>query len=117
MRRHRINLALLSVLAVSAPAAAAVRQCGEIVSSAIARAPAEIDAKIKAIDQWHDLALKLGAGYESWRLAADKSLKCVPEGSAFAFACVAVGRPCIISQAPSPGFKPLLPKDQKGQGI
>ena len=99
MRSAVASLAAVLAIIVISPAAAAVRQCGEIISSEIVHAPAELDAKKMAIEQWHTKALKLGAGLESWRLAAEKSLKCFPKDSGFD--CVAFGRPCIIDQAPN----------------
>jgi hypothetical protein len=109
---RRASFVAVAVIAVASPVSAAVRKCGEIISSEVATAATEQDAKKKALDQWHDLALKLGAGFESWRLAADKSLKCFPKGSSFE--CVAFGRPCIVDQTPN--SPPKLP-DDKGQGI
>ncbi|MEQ1653983.1 MAG: hypothetical protein ABL897_15980 [Hyphomicrobium sp.] len=101
-------LLLLSAL----PSRAAVRQCGAVVSSEIVTAPTERDAKKKALDQWRAAALKRGPGFDSWRLAANKSLKCFAKGAAYE--CVAFGAPCVIDQTPrSP---PKGPGDQ-GQGI
>jgi hypothetical protein len=91
---------------------AAVRQCWPIVSSEVAVAATEIDAKKKALEQWRVEALKLGPGYDSWRLAADKSLKCFPRDQGYE--CIALGAPCIVDQAPK--VPPTVPKP-KGQDI
>jgi hypothetical protein len=115
-----MNLARIIVVAVFAavaitPANAAVRECRDIISSEIASATTELNAKIKALEQWQVQALKLGPGFDAWRLAYDKSMQCYPKGSAFE--CVAIGRPCMINQAPGPNLKPILPIQPKGQGI
>jgi hypothetical protein len=100
--------AVASVTVAMSPAYAAVRECGEIVSSEIVTAPTELEAKKKAIEEWHAKALKLGVAAESWRLAYDKSLQCFPKGSVFE--CVAFGRPCVINQAPGKKLEPAPPK-------
>ena len=92
------------------PVDAAVRQCREIVSSDIASAPSEREAKRQALTQWHVKAAKLGAGFDSWRLAADKALKCFPKAGGFE--CVAFGRPCLIQQ--SPKARPTIPAGKSG---
>jgi hypothetical protein len=112
MDLRRAIVATIVSAAVLSPAAAAVRQCGDIISSEVVRAPTELEAKKIAIDQWHTRALKLGAGVDSWRLAAEKSLKCFPKDQGFE--CVAFGRPCIIDQTPN---TPVTPPGGKGQGI
>lgn len=99
-RRTCTRLAVAALFAAALPANAAVRQCGDIVSSEIAIAATELESKKTAIAQWHEKAAKLGSGYDSWRLAADKSLKCFANGAAFE--CVAFGRPCTIVQKPKP---------------
>ncbi|MBK9077937.1 MAG: hypothetical protein IPL91_01795 [Hyphomicrobium sp.] len=101
------------VIALAASGAdAAVRKCGALVSSEVAAAPTEILAKKKALEQWRTEALKRGAGFDSWRLAHQKALKCFPKDGGFE--CVAFGQPCIIDQTPrSP---PKLPGDT-GTGI
>lgn len=109
---------LVSIALVSAdfsPAAAAVRECRDIVSSEIASAPTELNAKIKALEQWQAKALKHGTGFDTWRLAFDKSLQCYPKGPEFE--CVAIGRPCMINQAPGPALKPIPLTQPKGNGI
>lgn len=89
---------------------AAVRHCGAVVSSEIVRAATESDAKKQALDQWRIKALQRGKGFDSWRLAAEKSLKCYPKDGAFE--CVAFGAPCIVDQ------NPKLPMPRLGgQGI
>jgi hypothetical protein len=112
MSRAVASLAAAMAVAVTGPAVAAVRQCGDIVSSEVVRAPTELEAKKIAIDQWHAKASNLGAGTDSWRLAVDRSLKCFPKDQGFE--CVAFGRPCIIDQTPN---TPVTPPGGKGQGI
>jgi hypothetical protein len=115
MRSAAASLLYLALIAALSPASAAVRECRDIVSSEIASAPTELNAKMKALEQWQVKALKLGPGFDAWRLAYDKSLQCYPKGSAFE--CVAIGRPCMINQAPGPNLKPMLPIQPKGTGI
>ncbi len=83
---------------------AAVRVCQLVVSSEIAIAPDELGAKKKALDQWREKALKAGPGYDVWRLAAQKSLKCFKKDDG-THECVAFGAPCLIRQ--NPNQKPL----------
>ena len=95
-----IRFAALSILALSpSGATAAVRQCWPIVSSEIASAPTERDAKKMALEQWRAKAQALGPGLDSWRLAHDKSLKCFPKDPQ-SFECIAFGAPCVIDQTP-----------------
>jgi post-segregation antitoxin (ccd killing protein) len=105
MTMSRTSLAVAVLCFAPSPVHAAVRQCGDNVSSEVATAATERDAKKKAIDQWREKAAKLGAGFDSWRLAYKKSLECSANGANFD--CVAVGRPCIIKQAPK--SPPKLP--------
>ncbi len=111
-RLSRVVLTAAGAAAIAAvaasPAGAAVRECQDIISSEIAAGSTEIDAKIKAIEQWQTGALKFGQGFNAWRLAYDKSLQCYPKGTAFE--CVAIGRPCMINQAPGKGLEPIKPK-------
>lgn len=111
-----ICFAAVSMVMVAGCAAnAAVRQCWPIVSSEIATAPSERDAKKKALDQWRAKAKALGPGLDSWRLAHNKSLKCFPSApGSFApgsFECIAFGAPCVIDQTPK------SPPAAKGVGI
>lgn len=109
-------LAFVILALTPATSPAAIRLCGPIVSSEVATAPAERDAKKKALDQWRAAALKRGPGYDSWRLAASKTLKCFPKDVAKGggFECVAFGAPCIINQTPA---SPVAPPGVKRQGI
>jgi hypothetical protein len=102
---------LINCLAVTG-AVAAVRNCGPVVSSAVAAGPTELAAKKKALEQWRTEALKRGTGFESWRLAHQKALKCFPKDGGFE--CVAFGQPCIIDQ--SPRLPPKRPSNP-GTGI
>jgi hypothetical protein len=101
------NLLLLSSSAVCA----AVRVCQPIVSSDIAIASSELAAKKKALDQWREEALKAGPGYDVWRLAAQKSLKCFKKDDGN-FECVAFGAPCLIQQNPKQN-----PVGKSGKGV
>lgn len=75
------------------------------MSSEIAIAESELEAKKKAIKQWQVEAAKRGPGFDSWRLAHQKSLKCFPKGAEFE--CIAFGAPCIVDQTPkSPPVRP-----------
>jgi hypothetical protein len=106
-----IRFAAVAILTLAPCAAsAAVRQCWPIVSSEIASAPTELDAKKKALEQWRAKAQALGPGLDSWRLAHDKSLKCFPKAPG-SFECIAFGAPCVIDQTPK------SPPAAKGVGI
>lgn len=96
---------MISALAVLLPSSAhplnaAVRRCGPVVSSQIVRAPEEQSAKMQAIKEWMAQALSVGPGFDSWRLAVDRVLKCFPvkEGG---FDCMAVAAPCVIQNNPN----------------
>ena len=105
-------IACLSFAAIffASAAPAAVRVCQPVVSSDIAIAADELGAKKKALDQWREKALKAGPGYDVWRLAAEKSLKCFKNDDG-TYECVAFGAPCLIQQ--NPNQKPVG-KDRKG---
>ncbi len=98
------------VMFAGCAANAAVRKCRPIVSSEIATAPSELDAKKKALGQWRAKAQALGPGLDNWRLAHDKSLKCFPKAPG-SFECIAFGAPCVIDQTPK------SPPAGKGVGI
>lgn len=111
-------LAAIAVLAAAAllgvwPASAAMRRCGPLVASEIVSAPTALDAKARALSQWRAAALKLGRGFDSWRIASDKALKCVSKKDAAGTECVAIGRPCIIEQK----LKPRPPAAGKAVAI
>ena len=112
MKNARL-ISLLSAAAFLLPqdAMAAVRVCQAIVSSEIAVAPDELSAKKKALEQWQAKALKAGPGYNVWRLAAQKSLKCFKKAGG-TFECVAFGAPCLIQQ--NPNQKPV---GKGGKGV
>ena len=104
MVRKVATVALVLASLHATGASAAVRSCGPIVSSEIAAAPTEAAAKAEALKQWRNVAAKRGPGYESWRLAARRSVKCFPKAGGFE--CVALGAPCIVDQTPkSPAKK------------
>lgn len=111
LRRHAVvtltAVACLPAVAV-ATTSAAVLVCGGVVSSPIIDDKKEINAKRTALAAWQQKARVLGTGYDSWRLARTKALKCYP--SSKGSQCVAIGRPCRIRQvppktAPAPGSK------------
>ncbi len=106
-----IAVAVAPALVSPHVATAAVRVCQPIVSSDIAIAPDELGAKKKALDQWREKALKAGPGYDIWRLAAQKSLKCFKKGDG-TYECVAFGAPCLIQQ--NPNQKPV---GKGGKGV
>lgn len=94
-----VALAVLGLMGSVANAQAAVRKCAAFISSDIVRSDiSERDAKTKALAQWQSKAREIGQGYRSWRLAAQKALRCFKEQGQFA--CVAIGNPCIIVQNP-----------------
>jgi hypothetical protein len=90
---------LALVPAGSFAAAAAVRVCKAPVASGLAREPSEPAAKKRAIEDWTRRAKAAGASNPAWRTAANKLLKCSPNGTT-AFECVAYGAPCAIQQNP-----------------
>ena len=96
----KIAVAFGLALLFPSAATAAVRVCQPIVSSDIAIAADELAAKKKALDQWRERALKAGPGYDVWRLAAQKSLKCLKKDDG-THECVAFGAPCLIQQNPN----------------
>ena len=91
---------------------AAVRKCTEIISSDIAFAPTELEAKKKAMEQWHAKVAKLGTGFGAWRISTDRQLKCFPKDGGFE--CIAFAAPCIVDQTPK---TPINQPGDKGQGI
>lgn len=105
-----IALAVALAGAVSAPMTtqAAVRRCGPVVTSGIASAKTEIEAKTKAMAEWRAKALANGPGFDSWRLAHNKILKCLPATTGFE--CVAMAAPCLIDQTPGSPLKPPAAK-------
>lgn len=94
-----LRLALLAASCLAAgDAAAAVRICQPSVSSGPVIGTTEKAARATALALWKSKALTHGEPFASWRIAADKVLKCLPrEGG---FQCLAVARPCTIEQAP-----------------
>ena len=112
-KKNALQIAIVSGAAFfhTFGAMAAVRVCRPIVSSDIAVATDEPSAKKKALEQWQTKALKSGPGYDVWRLAAQKSLKCFKKDDG-AFECVAFGAPCLIQQ--NPNRKPV---GKGGKGV
>lgn len=93
-----VALAALAPPAAS-PGFAAVRLCEETLSSGIAAAPTEKEARKEALADWRAKALQHGEAYASWRLSAGKLLKCLPRPGD-GYECVARASPCTIEQAP-----------------
>jgi hypothetical protein len=106
--------AFLSLMLMGAmmpgPSLAAVRVCQKVVSSDVVSAPTELAAKKLAMAQWRAKAVKAGANFGIWRLAAQKSQKCFPKGAGFE--CVAFGAPCIIQHNPN-----QRPSGPDGKGV
>lgn len=98
-----------------AGASAAVRVCQAPVSSGIASDQVETRARAKAIASWTEKARMAGQRAPSWRIAAQKVLRCarIAKGQ---YDCVALAQPCSISpKAPS---RPAPPGGQgKGPAI
>ncbi|MCB1483812.1 MAG: hypothetical protein KDJ17_02860 [Hyphomicrobiaceae bacterium] len=110
MRRLFVRLFVLAAVLIPVPqASAAVRVCRAMVSSEIVEAESERAAKSEAISQWRTRAAKYGKGYDSWRLAAQKALKCFAKDEKVA--CVALGHPCVIQQNPR-----RIPGDKRDAG-
>ena len=110
--RSIAGLAILVVAILTPPAAAAVRQCGPVVSSEVVTSANEQEARKGAVDQWRAKAAKLGPDFDNWILAATKNLKCFPKPGG-TFECIAFGAPCVIEQNPNRRTR----RDQKGVGI
>ncbi len=111
--KNVLQIAIVSGVAFfyTSGAMAAIRVCRPIVSSDIAVATDELSAKKKALEQWQAKALKAGPGFNVWRLAAQKSLKCFKKEDA-TFECVAFGAPCLIQQNPN-----QKPAGKGGKGV
>ena len=107
----KITIAFGLFFLCPAAAMAAIRTCQPIVSSDVAVAPDELSAKKKALEQWQTKAVKAGPGYDVWRLAAQKSLKCFKKADGM-YECVAFGAPCLIQQ--NPNQKPV---GKNGKGL
>jgi hypothetical protein len=80
-------------------AGAAVRICEPHVSSGLVTGTSEDTARAAALAVWKSKALAHGEEYGSWRLAAEKTLACLPRSDG-AFECLARAAPCTIEQAP-----------------
>lgn len=94
-----LAVVLAALTAAPRPGFAAVRLCEETVSSGIAAAPTEKEARKEALADWRAKALQHGEAYASWRLSAGKLLKCLPRPGD-GYECVARASPCTIEQAP-----------------
>ena len=80
-------------------ATAAVRLCENAVSSGPVVGTTEKAGRKAALAIWKSRALVYGEPYASWRIAADKILKCFSR-EAGGYECLASARPCTIEQAP-----------------
>jgi hypothetical protein len=85
--------------ALAGDAAGAVRLCEAAVSSGIVTGSNEETARAGALAVWKSKARAHGEPYASWRIAAEKILRCLPKGSG-GYECLASARPCTIEQAP-----------------
>jgi hypothetical protein len=90
---------LLAWAGSSGAALAAVRLCEASVSSGPVTGTDEQTARAAALALWKSKALEHGEPYSSWRIAADKLLKCLPRDGG-GYECLATARPCTIEQAP-----------------
>ena len=104
--------AVVLSIAVALPSQAAVRKCAEVISSDIMFAATELEAKKKAMEQWHAKVAKLGIGFGAWRISDGRQLKCFPKPGGFE--CVAFASPCMVDQTPK---TPITQPGDKGQGI
>lgn len=100
--RGALARGIVIVIALAAgwnDATAAVRICEATVSSGLVTGSNEMTARAAALGIWKTKALTHGEPYGSWRIAADKILKCLrrQDGN---FECIASARPCTIEQAP-----------------
>ena len=104
--------AVLAVFSFSSMAQAAVRSCTARLTSTVSKDATENGAKKKAISDWMVKAKAAGVAHPAWRLAAERTLKCLPSAGAGGsppkpgFECVAVGHACTVEQvAPTPSPK------------
>lgn len=100
-QRARIAAAasLACLLALQDTASTAVRLCEATVSSGAVVGTNEETARAAALAIWKSKALAHGEPYASWRIAAEKLLKCLPRDGG-GYECIAAARPCTIEQAP-----------------
>ena len=90
------GLAGALLLAVSAPAAAAVRSCAPLTLGAAITERTEPVARRKALEDWMQRARVHGIAQPTWRTAIDKSVVCGKVAAGFE--CQARGAPCVIRQ-------------------
>lgn len=91
---------LAGLVGASAAGVAAVRTCGEVVTSGPQSAASIAEAQKLAIAAWAKRAdVANGARFTSWRLAFNKSMICKP-AEASGVVCEAKAAPCVIEQAP-----------------
>lgn len=83
------------------PAQAAVRLCQAPVSSGLASDKIEARARAKALVAWAAKARAAGTPAPSWRIAAQKQLRCAKVANGD-YDCIAFAQPCSISQVPRP---------------
>ena len=104
-----VLVALAALAAASPRAIAAVRLCKAGITTDEFKGASELEARKAAVDRWKARALEHGPGYDSFRIAAGKDVKCrVMAGAHY---CAASGSPCLISQvAPSAAVR--APDDQ-----
>lgn len=88
------------ILLAAVPAQAAVKVCRGPQSSGIVVASTEIEAKRKAIEAW-TLKVRIGGDprFSGWPIAVRKVLRCSPPKDG-RVACIAIGTPCVVQQAP-----------------
>ncbi len=102
-----------AAVAVAGAAQAAVKVCQAPQSSGIIVAPTEAEAKRKAIEAW-TLKVRVagGARFAGWPVAVSKTLKCAPMKDS-RVACIAIGTPCVVQQAPPKNDKRKPPGGNK----
>ncbi len=69
--------------------------CEAVVKSGWASGKTEAEAKNAATTWWSSRAGSLGAGYEVWERAKDKSLSCHTGGPSGTVKCIASAKPCL----------------------
>lgn len=97
--RFALAASLACLLALQDRASAAVRLCEASVTSGVVVGTNEETARAAALAMWKSKALAHGEAYASWRIAAEKLLKCLPRDGG-GYECIAAARPCTIEQAP-----------------
>jgi hypothetical protein len=108
MKLGKVLCLILVAAAVASNAEAAVRRCGQSVTSGPQQASSVALGQKRAIAAWAKAAgIANGERFTNWRLAFTKSLSCRPATSSGVI-CEARGAPCVIEQVPSNALPPAL---------